>query len=126
MKINEIVAEGIIGSAIKGLAKGIGGVLAPQSTEYLSKTKLAKPLPAAGTDGDQPTSKQADVMPIKVPGFEIVNPDPIMVKYRNADYAINDQGEWYKMGTRGTKAPIVKDVDPTLEKMLDKVAGFRG
>ena len=30
------------------------------------------------------------------------------------------------MGTRGTKAPIVKDVDPTLEKMLDKVAGFRG
>jgi hypothetical protein len=55
-------------------------------------------------------------------GFTVVNREPIIVRYLKKDYGLNGRGEWYQLGSRGSKAPLIKDVDPTLEKMLDKAA----
>lgn len=57
-------------------------------------------------------------------GFVVVNQDPILVRYQKKEYGLNQRGEWYQVGSRGTRAPLIKDIDPTLEKMLDKAAGY--
>ena len=72
---------------------------------------------------DKETKTQGGA-PAGIPGFTVVNTDPIMIRYRKNDYALNSQGEWYPMG-KGSRAPLVKDSDPTLEKLLDKVANFK-
>lgn len=136
MKIKEFVNEGLLGNigktlgsalgsvakdTLKGVAGGIGSVVAPTGTEYLKKTKFALPKkPGEPTDPEQQPTKQ----PVSIPGFTVIDQDPMVVRYQGKDYALNNQGEWYSMSARGARPPLVKDSNPTLEKMLDKVAGF--
>ena len=70
-------------------------------------------------------SRDGTITPnINVPGFTIVNREPIVVRYQKKDYSLNSQGEWQSMTPRGIRAPLIKDSNPTLEKLLDKVAGL--
>jgi hypothetical protein len=62
---------------------------------------------------------------LNVPGFTVVNKEPIVVRYQKKDYALNNRGEWQLLTPRGTKAPLIKDTNPTLEKLLDKAAGLK-
>lgn len=129
-----------LGGAIGGAASGMGHAMknAPSSLSANSKLVVnpndvkdtanikslfklpgGQPAPTTGQPATVPT-----VQPIAVPGFTIIQQDPIVVQYKKNDYALDQHGEWYKMGAKGTKAPLLKDIDPTLEKTLDRVAGF--
>ena len=136
MKINEILREGVLsslGNLAHGAILGATGAMKnapgrldattrlaadPSKMKALPNTFRAKKLGASGTDQDP--NKQ----PVNVPGFTVINQEPIVIKYQSKDYALNNEGEWYPMSARGARPPLVKDTNPTLEKMLDKVAGF--
>jgi hypothetical protein len=55
-----------------------------------------------------------------LPGFTVVNKEPITIRYKGKDYGLNKKGEWVDIAARGTNVP---PVSPTLEKLLDKAAG---
>jgi|688.fasta_scaffold194058_3 hypothetical protein len=77
--------------------------------------------------GDPSVARKKEVnvgVATRVPGFAIVSKEPIVIRYQKKDYALNNKGEWTAISTRGTKTPLLKDINPTLEKLLDKAAGF--
>jgi hypothetical protein len=62
--------------------------------------------------------------PTNVPGFTVLDQEPIRIEYKKKDYVLNSQGDWVALSARGTRAPLIKDINPTLEKLLDKAAGY--
>ena len=52
-----------------------------------------------------------------VPGAEIVQQEPIVMKYKNKEYGLNDKGQWVQFGS--TKVP-----HESFQAFLDKHAGF--
>lgn len=77
------------------------------------------------TTSKSSAARAGTVIPnVSVPGFTIINREPIVVRYQKKDYSLNSQGEWQLMTPRGTRAPLIKDSNPTLEKLLDKAAGL--
>jgi len=142
MKIKEFVNEGILGSALRGLGnlahgavRGATGALKNTPDRISATTKLAadpykmKALPgtfAAKPKPGQPgePAPQPTKQPTSIPGFAVIDQDPMVVRYQGKDYALNNEGEWYPMSAKGARPPLVKDTNPALEKMLDKVAGF--
>lgn len=72
------------------------------------------------TTGQQ--APQAAAAPT-VQGFKVLDQDPIRIAYKKKEYGLNAQGEWVDLDTRGTKVPLVKDYNPTLEKLLDRASG---
>lgn len=79
------------------------------------------------TPGTKTTAKQKSktppAQPTQISGFEVIVQDPIMIRYNKNDYVLDQNGEWVPMSAKGTKKPLVKDYNPTLEKLLDRVAG---
>ena len=53
----------------------------------------------------------------QVPGAEIVQQEPIIMKYKNREYGLNDKGQWVQFGS--TKVP-----HESFQAFLDKHAGF--
>lgn len=88
-----------------------------EQKEYLSKLLKTHLL-------DRGSKSKIDVRPQDISGFEVISQEPIVIRYNKKDYALTKDGEWQKVGARGAMAPLVKDTDPSLEKLLDKVAGF--
>jgi hypothetical protein len=72
------------------------------------------------------TSQQTQQAPATptVQGFKVLDQDPIRIAYKKKEYGLNAQGEWVDLDTRGTKVPLVKEYNPTLEKLLDRAAGM--
>ena len=89
-------------------------------------TRLSQDYKAGKLTPQTQTAKAAvqDGPATNIPGFTIVNDEPIVVRYQKKDYALNTAGDWIAMSARGTKAPLIKDINPTLEKLLDKAAGY--
>jgi len=83
----------------------------------------AQPAPAATTAAPAtaaPAPDAHDEKDIKhdmVPGMEIVQQEPIIVKYKNREFGLDDNGQWVHLG--GTKTP-----HQSFQAMLDKAAGF--
>lgn len=83
----------------------------------------ATPAPASAPATTQSTAPGPDAHDDKdiehdmVPGMEIIQKEPIIVKYKNREFGLNDQGEWVHLG--GTKTP-----HQSFQAMLDKAAGF--
>ena len=55
-------------------------------------------MPQAAGGGAQHDAEDHDL----APGVEIVSQEPIVIKYRNKDFAINDQGQWIAMASGKT------------------------
>lgn len=60
-----------------------------------------------------PAEPQHDV----VQGAQIIQQDPIIIKYKNKEYGLNDDGQWVHFGS--TKVP-----HQSFQSFLDKQAGF--
>jgi hypothetical protein len=76
-------------------------------------TTATAPSTAPGPDAHDDKDIEHDM----VPGMEIIQKEPIIVKYKNREFGLNDQGEWVHLG--GTKTP-----HQSFQAMLDKAAGF--
>jgi len=139
MKINEILTEGFwsgVGAVGKGVAKGVAkgavNIVAPGAIDKFSQLntlrKNTNPLTTT-TPAEPVTTPQSSVSSVselpqaKVSGFEVLDQDPIRIRYNKAEYTLNNNAEWIQMGTKGTKQPLIKDINPTLEKLLDRAAG---
>jgi hypothetical protein len=60
---------------------------------------------------------EKDIGHDQVPGMEIVQQEPIIVKYKNREFGLDDRGEWVHLGS--TKKP-----HQSFQAMLDKTASF--
>jgi len=77
-----------------------------------------KPIASAKTSAASPDAHDAtDAKHDVVPGAEIVQQDPIIMKYKNKEYGLNDKGQWVQFGS--TKVP-----HESFQAFLDKHAGF--
>ena len=106
-------------------ASTISNWLTQEVSSYLASKQLGTP---EQTPPTQPTPAQtapAQTAPATagVPGFEVISQEPVVVRYKKVDYSLNDEGEWIVMGAKGKLAPLIKDSNPTLEKLLDRAAG---
>jgi hypothetical protein len=74
----------------------------------------------AGATTGAPAQPKKPATQTSVPGFIVINKEPITIRYKGKDYGLNKKGEWVDIAARGTNVP---PVNPTLEKLLDKAAG---
>ena len=70
-------------------------------------TQTGRPMP------HNPAELQHDL----VQGAQIIQQDPIVIKYKNKEYGLNDEGQWVHFGT--TKVP-----HQSFQAFLDSQAGF--
>jgi len=89
-------------------------------------TRLSQDYKAGKLRPQIQTAKSAvqDGPATNVPGFTVLDQEPIRIEYKKKDYVLNSQGDWVALSARGTRAPLIKDINPTLEKLLDKAAGY--
>lgn len=80
-----------------------------QATTAPANTQSTAPGPDAHDD--------TDVKHDLAPGVEIVQHDPIIVKYKNKEYGINDAGQWVHFGT--SRIP-----HESFQAFLDRQAGY--
>jgi hypothetical protein len=73
--------------------------------------------PNAAAGGAQHNANDHDL----APGVEIVSQEPIVIKYRNKDFAINDQGQWIAMASGKTPHESFQEF---LSKQHDKSLGL--
>jgi len=74
--------------------------------------------PAAATAAPSPDAHdEKDIQHDMIPGMEIVQQEPIIVKYKNREFGLDDNGQWVHLGS--TKTP-----HQSFQAMLDKTAGF--
>lgn len=81
-----------------------------QPAQTTQSTQSTAPAPDAHDAGDE----KHDL----APGVEIIQQEPIIVKYKNKEYGLNDRGEWVHFGS--TKVP-----HQSFQAFLDKQAGFQ-
>lgn len=100
---------------------GIKEYLTQAIRDYKISQTAGKPS-VAPVQNKTPT-QQAQVLP-KIPGFDIIQHDPILVRYKKNDYTLDNNGEWIPFLSKGKNVQLIKDTYPALEKTLDKVAGY--
>jgi hypothetical protein len=94
-------------------------ILDPSTGKPFTSTDPSQSAAAAATStAPAPDAHdEKDIEHDQVPGMEIVQQEPIIVKYKNREFALDDQGQWVHLG--GTKKP-----HQSFQAMLDKTAGF--
>jgi len=91
--------------------------------EYSQKKSLANKVKSqiAGNTPAEPAAAQEPPAPAAAhklaPGVEIVNQDPIMIKFQGAVYRLGGMGEWINHKNR-------RKVDAALDTFLDQQANF--
>jgi hypothetical protein len=81
-------------------------------------TQSAAPVTTPKSTAPAPDAHdEKDIKHDMVPGMEIVQQEPIIVKYKNREFGLDDNGQWVHLG--GTKKP-----HQSFQAMLDKTAGF--
>lgn len=146
MKIKEVLAEGVVGTigsmagaAVGGVAKGLLDVASPEMVDRIKKVRhnarkvnsnpaklgnITAPADTAPIATDSPQQSSDPLELPKVVGFTVMDHDPIRIEYKGVDYTLNNDSEWVTMSGKGTQKPLVKDTNPTLERLLDRAAGF--
>jgi hypothetical protein len=92
--------------------------LVDQYGNPLKKTAADASASATQTTAPGPDAHdEKDINHDMVPGMEIIQKEPIIVKYKNREFGLDDNGQWVHLG--GTKTP-----HQSFQAMLDKAAGF--
>jgi hypothetical protein len=97
------------------------GIVVPQTVGGGARKQSQQATPApANTQSTAPGPDAHDDTDVKhdlAPGVEIVQQDPIIVKYKNKEYGINDSGQWVHFGT--SRIP-----HESFQAFLDRQAGY--
>jgi hypothetical protein len=83
------------------------------------------PAPAAPAPAPAPSTKPApsfrpSASANVAPGVQIVNTEPIMLKFNGTLYGLGDRGEWISMKQR---RPVSADMEAFLDQQMDAVQG---
>jgi hypothetical protein len=87
------------------------------STAPTQAAPAATPAPTTSSAPGPDAHDEKDINHDMIPGMEIVQQEPIIVKYKNREFGLDDQGQWVHLGS--TKKP-----HQSFQAMLDKTAGF--
>ena len=114
---NEIDAK----AGADGTQKTPAGIVVPQSVGGGARKQApqgtAAPSNAQSTAPGPDAHDDTDVKHDLAPGVQIVSQDPIIVKYKNKEYGLNDAGQWVHFGT--SRIP-----HESFQSFLDRQAGY--
>jgi hypothetical protein len=104
-----------------GTQKTPAGIVVPQSVGGGARKNpqqgTATPSNAQSTAPGPDAHDDADIKHDLAPGVQIVSQDPIIVKYKNKEYGLNDAGQWVHFGT--SRVP-----HESFQSFLDRQAGY--
>lgn len=138
MKINEVVSEGVVSSAFKGLAKGVGSALAPDAVKDFYKADyhekgldLPSILPRGQQGDEEPAAKPAAKPTIGATGKRVApSPDepakPFTIKLDSGSVTRNEYGEWVtSQGVTVNDPKILTKLDAYADQGITDVAAYQ-